>query len=224
MTPTQWWLCLAVQVGILGTLLGLLVRRRASSLSMFTAHLLTVLACEGAILASPEDFWHYWFFLGKETAYAALRVGLAVELAFVVFRQFPGALHTSKRVIALALGLSALYIGSAPRHASGPLTEWHSQVGAATMVLLLGTAFLVEWYHLPVSRLHRAVLMGFGVYVSVFVFAVNALSHSAYGLSSLLGKLDAVAYLGVVLWWMRAAWAKDGEDTVEPAVLRRLVA
>lgn len=212
MTSVQWWLGVSVQVAVMFTLCGLVFRDEARRHWTLTAYLLTVFTCGSLVLSNPETFFRHHFFVLKESLYSITRVAVAVQLAYVVFAEFPGARRSSRLALLIGLVLSTLYIGLSPAaHSRERYPEWHAQVLAATIWLMAGTAVLVQWYVLPVEPLHRVVLLGFSLYLLTFTTTVNALSH--FGVRSYpgLGLVDGLAYLGMILWWGVTVWRTDGE-------------
>ena len=92
-------------VGVLlvaGVLLGLVVRRRYAHWYFFSLYLLTVVALEWVFPLKP-DWYSPNFYQVKEVLYNLLRFTMALEIGLRIFRSFPGAMATARRLILLVL-------------------------------------------------------------------------------------------------------------------------
>jgi hypothetical protein len=87
-----------------------------------------------------------------------------------------------------------------------------------TVWLLTGMAVLILWYRLPVDRFHKAILTGLVPYLLVFTIGLNAIE--SYNWSKSIQEwrnlVDTSAYLLLLGYWARAAWA----PLAVPAVAR----
>ncbi len=201
-----------VDLLILGALAGLLVRRRYSACYSFFLQLVAVLASDLLLVFWRDRFYTKSFWLVKESFLHALTMVVAVELVFRVFRAFPGASWTARRVLILVLGLTALLaIQALPWGQSDPTSTLAEQVYPrllnGAVWLFTGISALILWYRLPVDPLHKAILIGFVPYLMVFTVVLNWL-HS-FGWEQLAEKvsyLESSAYLLVVAYWAYAAW------------------
>jgi hypothetical protein len=101
------------------------------------------------------------------------------------------------------------------------MAEWQPRVVFGVVSLFTLTALVVLWYNLPVLSWHRALLMGFSAYLLVFTVLLNVLRTKGWGLVSWLSLLDNVAYLALLVWWARMAWAPEHEASGIPATVRR---
>jgi hypothetical protein len=210
-------LAVAVSVVIASTLIALVVRGRARHCMSFVAYLCGILICDLLCILWParyltEDFWAV-----RQALHAVLRMAVALEITWRVVRSFPGALRVARVSALLLLTGSTILIAAAPQKRSNlDLVAWQPRVVACTALLFTLGALLVAWYHLPVRRLHRAIMGGFAVYSVFFATVLSILGRYGYGYREILSFVDVAAYLGVCTWWLVAAWAS--EEEAMPAV------
>ncbi len=206
---------LVVDAVVAASLVGLVARGRARHCWSFVAYLCGILTCDLLATIWPARYYTREFWAAKLALYAVLRTAVALEMTWRIVRAFPGAMRTA-RVWALLLlvGGIVMLTGEHRRASEMDLVAWQPGLVAFTALLFTLTALLVAWYHLPARRIHRSILGGFAVYSA---FATTGLSLLArYDLRVSLNLVDAAAYLGVCIWWARAAWAP--EDEVMPHV------
>ena len=99
------------------------------------------------------------------------------------------------------------------------LFAWQPRVVACTALLFTLTALLVAWYHLPIRRLHRAIMGGFTVYCAFFATVLGMLQRSWHSDEARFwyGRVDAFALPGrSLLYWAHAAWARAEETMPVP--------
>jgi hypothetical protein len=206
---------LVVDAVVAASLVGLVARGRARQCWSFVAYLCGILTCDLLVTIWPARYYTREFWAAKLALYAVLRTAVALEMTWRIVRAFPGAMRTA-RVWALLLlvGGIVMLTGEHRRSSEMDLVAWQPGLVAFTALLFTLTALLVAWYHLPARRIHRSILGGFAVYSA---FATTVLSLLArYDLRVSLNLVDAAAYMGVCIWWARAAWAR--EDEVMPHV------
>jgi hypothetical protein len=143
-----------------------------------------------------------------------LKLCVAAELTYRVFRSFPGALSRARLVLAPALTLIALGIISVPHGTDyvDIVTRYNPQIQTGVIWLLSATAVLTVWYNLPLNPLHRSILLGFSSYLIVFATLANVLRSFGFDrFVQTVGMIDAYAYLALVTWWAFTAW-RSGES------------
>jgi hypothetical protein len=210
MTDSQTVVAHAAKLVLLVVLAGVLWRGRVRHCWAFAIYLVVALA--GNILASvwPSQFHTTSFWIVKQRVYDALKAAIALELAWRTFRAFPGALRTARRVL---LGLLATSTAGIAMLRSTPsvenLWEWQPRVTTAALWLLTATALLVVWYQVPVSDWQRAIMLGFAVYLVVFVALLNLLGRRGWTIGVPVATAEAVAYLALVTFWAWATWRRD---------------
>lgn len=208
-----------VRTAVFLIVVGLLVRRRASLCWSFLAYLTAILV--GNSLASfwPERFFTPGFHILKSSVYNVLKLCVAAELTYRVFRSFPGALARARVLLAPMLALVAVGIISVPTTTDyiDIVTRYNPQVQTGVIWLLSATAVLAVWYNIPLHFVHRAVLLGFSSYLIVFATLHNVLR--SFGFERMLepiNYIDSYAYLALVGWWAYTAWRSDEAFAIAP--------
>jgi len=222
----QLAVAVAVKIGLLLVLLGVLRRglyRRCWSFLIYllaillytTAEMLGMLFYGVPGLLWPRVLWSWDFWHFQQTVYEILKLAIAVELGARVVAAFPGTWRLERALLAAALlSMTALVtFGGAPQH---PL------LATGTIVLFAATSLVVLFFHLPVHAWYRALLIGFVPYLFVFGTVQSILSRRGLDIAARIGSVDQVAYLALVAWWIMAAWRAEEVAGISPAVLRRL--
>lgn len=216
---------LVVCVGLLllaACLTGLFVRRRQALCVSFTLYLAAVLASDTLVLAWPQQFktWDFWVL--KESVHNLLKFGIALELTVRTFRSFPAARKTAVGFVLGVLVLTWLSVGPRPRLEAAITKELalnlQPYVLAGTLWLFIAISALILWYRLPVTPLHKALLLGFVPYLLVFTVAINLLRSFGSDVRALAGYLKNVAYQLLLAYWVYAAWSRW---PARPSVARR---
>lgn len=221
MSPHQLLVANLVRTAVLLIFVGLLVRRRSHLCWSFMAYLAAILTGNSLISFWPERFYTPSFYTLKACVYDILKLCIAAELAYKVFRSFPGALARSRMVLAPLMTIIAVGIISVPAGSDyyDIVNRYQPQIQTGVIWLLSATAVLAVWYNLPLNRVHRVLLLGFSSYLIVFVTTSNILR--AFGFDRLretINLVDAYAYLALVAWWAYTAWRSD--DAFEMAPMR----
>jgi hypothetical protein len=210
----------------LALLAGLVRRRLYRVCRTFPVYTTAVLAGEVLMLAWPERFhnWSFWTF--KEAVYGLLKLGIALELASLTFRAFPGARATARRVLALGIGLLvtgllALDLTEADEW-SKLFMEIHPRLANGTALLFACIWGLVLWYNLPVHPFHRALLRGFVPYLLVYTVAFRLLAVWGWDLRHTLGFTNSAAYFLMLVYWTVVAWRPQAPPPADPALVHRL--
>jgi hypothetical protein len=214
-------------------LLGLLVRRRYRLCYSFMLYILVILVGDLLLAWGPMElatddllfpflgefgFQSRRFWLVKEMTINLLRFAVAIELAYRTFRSFPGARATARGVVFLLLVVTLVSVVVATPHVAAAqesggfveiaVTRLQPRILNGTIWLLTGIAALILWYRLPVDRFHKAILTGVVPYLLVFTVALNLLD--TYGFQEMrvrVNQVSLMAYLLLVAYWARAAWA-----------------
>jgi hypothetical protein len=219
-TPLQWWIGVAGSLTIAVLLAGLVARRRYGSCYTFCAYLVAVLVADSLILAWPDRFFRWDFWLLKETVHSLLKFSIAMELAVRTFKGFPGARATARGVVLLVLLLALAGMVFDPVALTTSLAELATRLQPrilnAAIWLFTAIAAVILWYRLPVDAFHKAILIGFVPYLLVFTVAINALASIGWQLGTLVGYVHPAAYLLLLGYWTHAAW-KPMQAPVRPA-------
>jgi len=196
------------------TIGGLLRHRRYRACPMFLVYLLAVLVTDLLPTVWPDRFYTGSFWLVRESIHNVVRFAAALELAYRTFRAFPGARSTARVLLLLFVVTSFVSVVAAawelpalPEY-SEILTRLQPPLLTGTIWLLMGIAALILWYRLPVDSMHKAILLGWVPYLLVFSAGLDLARR--YGWEQFLPWLNYVhitAYLLLLTYWARAAWA-----------------
>jgi hypothetical protein len=224
MTASQVLIAHVVKVLVLLTLAGIIARRRWRVCWSFTAYLAVILICNSLVSFWPERFYQPWFWIVRTGLYDALKVAIAVELAYRTFQAFPGAQATARRVLFLLVLVSSVLLMALPWDSSygAALFEWEPRILTATIWLLNALAVVVIWYRLPIHAYHKAILLGFVPYLLVFTILLRLLRHYGWDILPVVQAAEPAAYMLLMGWWAWAAWEPESVPDVSPAVLQTL--
>jgi hypothetical protein len=224
MTASQVLIAHAVKILVLLTLAGILARRRWSLCWSFSTYLAVILLCNSLVSFWPERFYQPWFYLVRTGLYDALKVAIALELAYRTFQAFPGAKATARRFLFLLVIASSALLMAVPWDSSygAALFEWEPRILTATIWLLNALAVVVVWYRLPIHAFHKAILLGFVPYLLVFTIMLRMLRHYGWDILPVVQSAEPAAYMLLMAWWAWAAWEPETAADVSPEVLRRL--
>lgn len=190
---------------------GCIVRRRYAAWWFFSIYLATVLVLESLLQANPRRFFTPEFWQVKETAYAALRFGMACEVGVRVLRAFPGAFATARRLVLLVLVVTLVAVAFAPHEGYpafiGELVP-HVLNGSVWMLLSIGACIL--WYRIPVRPFHKAILLSYIPYIVVFTVVATQLSARAFRAMA-MQYVGQIAYVALLAYWNHAIWRHDKE-------------
>jgi len=191
-------------------LAGLVLRRRYDVAYTFTIYLAVVFVTDLLAVLWPGTFYRRVFYLHKENVMNALRFGVALELMYRTFRAFPSA-HRTARAVVLALVSVALVVvlaatGDQP-DAYTLVNKVQPRVISASVWLFTALAALILWYRLPVESFHKAILLGWVPYLLIFSAALNYVGEYGQQFITLTNYVHTLAYLGLLVFWTRAAWA-----------------
>jgi hypothetical protein len=177
----------------------------------------------GAVLLSNAavGIWYRWdVWLVHQAVSAVVRFGVALGLAEGVFRNFPAAGVTARRVLFFVLLITltaALSLAGADAGYADASALWVSRIANGTVWLFTALAALVLWYRLPLRALQKAILLGFAPYLLVFAVTMNLLSSIGWHVRSLVGWADTVSFAVLLSYWTVAAWRPAEAEAVVPA-------
>jgi len=224
-TPLQLTLLHLIQLALALALAGLFLRRRARLCRSFAIYLAIVLVSELLIGIWPERFWVWSFWLLRQTVFDAVKLLIALELAYWIFYGFPGAAQNARTIIFVLLAATFAAVLVLPneqgRDPSGFLfgtLRPRLEIGAAWIFTAL--AALVQWYRIPLHPLHRGIMIGFVPYLVVFSAVTKLIAE--YGWKDWLAALDSPAYLVTCCWWVWTAWRHEAVLEADPALVARL--
>jgi hypothetical protein len=216
----QLTIALLVLITILIVLGGLLARRRYDVAYTFTFYLAVVFGTDLLAILWPGTFYKKAFFLHKENALNALRFGVGLELMYRTFRAFPAAHRTARAVVLVVLCLTLVAaVGATPDQADAHnlVTQVQPRVLSATVWLFTALAALILWYRLPVESFHKAILLGWVPYLLIFSAALNYVGEYGPQFITITNYVHTLAYLGLLAYWARSAWAPASVQVSSPA-------
>jgi hypothetical protein len=224
MTASQVLIAHAVKILVLLTLAGILANRRWRSCWSFATYLVVILICNSLVSFWPDTFYQPWFWMVRTPIYDALKVAIAMELAYRTFQAFPGARATARRALVLLLIASSVVFATLPWDPSygTALFEWEPRILTATIWLLNALAVIVIWYRVPIHAYHKSILLGFVPYLLVFTILLRMLRHYGYGIMEVVQTAEPAAYMLLMGWWAWAAWEPETASDVSPEVMHRL--
>jgi hypothetical protein len=215
MSELQIALSHAVKLALLGVLAGLFVRGRARLCWSFAFYAAAILVGNTVASLWPAGFYTPSFWVLKQGVYDALKMAMALELAWRTFEAFPGALRTARVILLALLAVSALALGAlTPASSYMTLWEWQPGIATAALWLLTATALLVVWYQVPVHDWQRAIMLGLAPYLLVFVTLLDLLRRHGWTARSEIGVADSAAYLALAAFWAWAVWRRDSATPV----------
>jgi hypothetical protein len=202
----------AVKLGVLAVIAGLLWRGKTRQCCVFPVYLVVILAGNTLTSVWPERFQNPSFWMLKQGLYDILKMAIALELAWRALAAFPGAMQTARRVFVVLLTATTLTLSLlTPTSSYRTLWEWQPRIVTASLWLFTATALLVVWYQIPVHDWQRAITLGFTCYLLVFGVALDMLKRHGWEIKPVAALIDALAYLGLILFWVWAVWRPEPE-------------
>lgn len=155
------------------------------------------LAGGGYLGVFPPAFVRWAYYAFSRDLYSVLKMLIAVELGAHVFRAFPRARAIEEKLtLLLLLALLWLVLTISP-HGTEPWLEWRRRLNVGTLWLFASWALLAAWFHLPLDRWRRALLVGF-----TGQLVVQTLFSWRLELYAMAAVVDPV----VAAWWAYSAW------------------
>ena len=192
-------------------LAALFLRGRYRACLSFTLYAVAVLVPQVLFTLWPARFFTWDIYFLRENVHSLLKLAIALELGYRTFRAFPGALVQARRVVFAILALVGMLVigatASTPSLTSATQVEWHARVLSGTIWLLTGIAAVILWYRLPVDSFHKAILVGFVPYLLLFSIGMEAMLKLGQAQSFAFQRAHGLAYIALLFYWNRAAWA-----------------
>jgi hypothetical protein len=207
------------------TLAGVLARRRLRLCWSFAPFLAAVLIGNRLVTWWPETFYTRSFWTLKEAVYSVLILGVALEMAFLIFHQrFAGAAPRVRLTLFAILGVTVLsLVGvTAPGSYRTSLNDLIPRVYLGAFWLFCTTALLAVSYRLPLHEYHRALVLGFSAYLVPSSLLLNGIGRWSEGVDYMLRTADQVASAAVFVYWCWAAWQRERVPEASPEVVRVL--
>ena len=193
-------------------ILGLVWRRRYRLCLSFFVFLWAVLIPDALVALWPERFYTRAFWTLKETAQTALMIAVALEMAYLAFGAFPRARVRVVALLAVLAGLTALVLTLQPPSMIDPYEEWLGRLTpicyAGIVWLYVSTVVVAAYYRVPVHPFHRAVILGFVLYLTISTGALGTLGEAGQGVYSTIKPLGPAAFAATEGLWAWAAWRR----------------
>lgn len=201
-----------LSLAVLGiVVVGLCVRRRVKMCLTFVAYAILTMTTGLLIALWPDRFWVFTFYSMKETGLVVLKVLVAVEIWQRTFASFERARLRVGLLLVVALLAMAWAVLAAPadRHPYEELLGIvipRQQAGALALYAIVVAA--AHWHRVPLHPLHRAILVGFGAYLTVYtlLLSVMGLQGASAWAVELCSTLDGATYTATGVWWAWTAW------------------
>lgn len=201
-------------------LAGLVVRRKLHVCLLFPVYLLSAALGHAALLAFPVALWNWQFWAATDVVQAALRLGVAIEIAIKTFRPLPAAGRMLRLYFLVAIVAIAARVLLFPREFADAfelalVVGW---ISYGVAFLFTGLLLIVLYYAVPLDPLHRAIAIGVAVASAVLAFAHTIPAQDHWGRA----WLSATAYPLVLAAWTISAWRRDTWRGLSPASVDRL--
>ena len=153
---------------LMATLAGLWCQGRMRLVYTYPAYAVAAIVLSSLTGLWPDRFNTWSFYWFKQSVYALLEMGIALELAIRVFQAFPAARTTARGALLLVLAITVVATWTAP---DGPPREgvqqqWadlvlslHPRIANGTAWLFGALFALILYYRLPLHPLHKAIAM-----------------------------------------------------------------
>lgn len=191
-------------------LAGLFVRQRADACISFSIYLLSVAVGRALVVAVPQHFWNWNYWLVTDVIQTLIRLAIPFEMAFKTYRSLP---EGYRRLRAIMLGLAvaiALTVAAFP----GPLGSAYrwtlvcARVSYGTLFLLLAYLFFSRYHRVPIDPVFRDVTVGFTYLVTMAAFT-DALARIDAMIGWRQDLLVAMTYPLLLAWWAWHMWAPE---------------
>lgn len=221
MTAVQFLLGASGTLALCAALAGVIARERYREWWVFSLYLSLASVYGLLILASPERYLTPTLWMANENILNLIRFGMALELAYRTFRDFPGALARVRAASLGVIGVTLVVVLAATPPQLDYVTfvaQVHPRVLNGSVWLLTAIAALVLWYRLPVRPFHKKILLSYLPFLLTFTVAVNAFGALGWERGLAINYFNQVAYLSLTAFWAWAAWqpVAQGRRPVNP--------
>lgn len=205
MNTEQIAVALAVDVAMLTTAAALLVRGRWRLCWGFACYAVAVISHNLSLVLWPERFYKPWFWMLASGVFEALRMWIALEIAWRVFRKVRDG-----RVTLLVLGGIAVFTTAARLEGTGwglfASDTWHAWISNGPLLIMAATLLIARWDRLRLHPFHGALLVSFAVYQAVFQLLIRLYVYPTEPFVWKLRALEPFVFLALICSWAYAAW------------------
>ena len=191
--------------------IGMCMRRRVALCRLFFLYVLAVFVDHVLLMFWWLRFRSISYYTFNNSTYAILKFLTAIEIWSRTFSTFPRGRARVGLLLAAALLATAVAVALTPPG----LNQFRAFVGFVDPRLQAGSLFTfailasaVAWYRVPMHPFHRAVLLGFAVYLSAHTAALSMLGwldNSPWARHKVT-LLEGTTYVSTLVWWAWAAW------------------
>ncbi len=205
---------------LIAILSGLALRQRLGECYSFALYLVAVLVPQVLEGIWPERFYTRDIWLAKEALHHTLKISIALELTARTVAGFPGARRTAQGALLGALLLALVVLVAAAREPEyvSIYTELLPRAVSGTVWLFCVLGFVILWYRLPVRPLHKAILLGFSVYLLLYAACMAALGFLGWHVRPVVNLVSGSLYTALQVYWLWAAWRPAKIDGAKAGV------
>ncbi len=212
MSRTQLLLGHAGTVFVIAALAGVIVRRRWRLWYTFALLLLVVAVHDVLVALWPSQFHRNHVWRAKEATLILIRLAMVIEITARVFRHFPGALATARKLLIVIFASTFFTVMALPVREGGHagfVGELMPRVLNGSVWLFAAQAILILWYRLPVHWFQKEILLGYVPYLLVFTVAMNSLGDLGWQRGAWVDRISSAAYIALLLYWTYVAWRRE---------------
>jgi hypothetical protein len=216
------------------TAVGLLLRKRERLCWSFFGYVCATLLGNRLVAWFPDQFYTQGFWTLKEGVYTALKVCVVFEIATLTFSVAKDSARRRVVAVLLAGTLALVAVVLLPHQSTqqaydGLLVFLVPRAQAVLLWLFVAVALLAWHQRIPLHPFHRTIALGFGLYLSIYSWAlgvlglyVDAADSKLMAAYSFAGALDPLAFGSVVGLWAVGAWRSLRFADEVPERVRRL--
>lgn len=207
MAPDETAVAWAVNLALLATAAALIVRSRWRLCWAFAVYVAVVVLYSLGILLWPHRFYNQWFWMAGHAVFDAVRMWIALEIAWRVFRKV-----ADRHATLLVLGGIAVFTTAARMESIGSGLErseaWRPWINHGALLVMVATLLIARWLRVTLHPFHATLLIGFAAYQAVFGLLISLYTYDmpSEHLVWKLRQYDPFAYLALACSWVYVAW------------------
>jgi hypothetical protein len=212
------------QLGMALCLAGIVLRNRFRFSRCFSLYLAACLAGNLSVTLWPDVFFTRGWYMTRNILYGTLRLAVALELVYWTFSALPGAHRAARRTLLAVLGITFLSLVILP---DGGGEDSVRLVLLPRMLngciwLFAATVGIGLLYRVPVHPWHKAIMVGFAAYLTVFTVLTRLIAVLGWDFLDTVATLDPLSYVALLGYWTWAAWRTDEVAEADREVLSTL--
>lgn len=203
-----------VQLTMLWCLIGLIRSGRWRLSYGFVLYVCVILVLSPLQTWLPGwNTWGYW--QTKQIVYDAVKLVLAMELAWRVSEGFPGARRTTQRWVLAVLIVTAGGMILRPWNADWLLDmtgELHARAVIGTLWVFAATVIGIRHFRVVTRPFYWGLICGFAAYLAVWGFVLRLMQAFGWAAYDFGNALNPPAYALFSAWLAWVAWRPDSQD------------